>query len=169
MTDRESTTSSEDEERRSISFSSTCYDGGNLERKLDEIIATKTGDICLTMYNEDILTLPKRLLKRITKLIVDAYSIANVDMLKQCPKLEYLDIGSCRQLDDLTPLTRCDNLEILVLTGAIYLTSFKGIEQCSKLKYLNLSGNSVAEIDDLISLTQLEIVLLSACDKLSSL
>src|SRR5258706_13414641 len=115
MTDRESTTSSEDEERRSISFSSTCYDGGNLERKIDEIIATKTGDICLTMYNEDILTLPKRLLKRITKLIVDAYSIANVDMLKQCPKLEYLDFGTSLLTGDLSPISSCKKLKILKL------------------------------------------------------
>lgn len=87
--------------------------------------------------------------------------VTTLEDLKYFPALKELDIRGC-SIEDYSPLTYADKLEILNLTGNLVSSdALEHIGQLTTLKELYLSGCGISGISALKELTQLEVLDLS--------
>ncbi|MCB0687804.1 MAG: hypothetical protein KDC53_14815 [Saprospiraceae bacterium] len=94
-------------------------------------------------------------LKRLKILIIDNFSIRDINALKGHYFLEILEINDARILKDISPLADKVNLWHLALA----LNNIRDLESLAgltKLKYLNLSFNKFNDLSPLSNLEQLE-------------
>jgi hypothetical protein len=105
----------------------------------------------------------------------------NLDILKNCPKLEYLDakyyilsngfngikeltnlktllVGRIAEntITDLKELSQLKNLEVLKIDSATVINSIKGIENCTELKILEFNRLPFSDSKPLANLSKLE-------------
>ncbi len=66
------------------------------------------------------------------------HRLVSLDGIQHCHQLHRFELGRTSGITDLTPLTGCDNLEILILADLPNLRDFNPLAQCYNLRELKL-------------------------------
>ncbi len=84
--------------------------------------------------------------------------------------LQWLDLGGCRQISNVSPLANLTLLQQLGLSGCDQVSDISPLAKLTVLQYLNLSGcEQLSDLAPLVNLTTLQRLNISCCHRLSNL
>jgi hypothetical protein len=95
----------------------------------------------------------------------DLYPALDITPLALCGQLVYLNLRF-RNVEDLSPLATCTNLQKVILDHCPWLNRTTGLGSCLQLTYVSLRDSAVHCICDLIGCTRLTMLDITRCWKI---
>jgi hypothetical protein len=94
----------------------------------------------------------------------DLYPALDITPLALCGQLVYLNLRF-RNVEDLSPLATCTNLQKVILDNCPWLNRTTGLGSCLQLTYVSLRDSAVHCICDLIGCKRLNMLDITRCWK----
>jgi internalin A len=132
-------------------------------KKTSEYSIDEKGNINgISIYNFDLLEIPKAILENIESLNylislnLSSNKISDISSLKDLQSIQKLDLGS-NQVTDISILKHLYNLQILYIPTN-YIADISAIKELKKIRNLNLGDNEIKDISALKNKLDLEML-----------
>lgn len=144
------------------------YTGGNSPLIFQKLKTLKRLNMCgIDDKSNDkkasITTIDNFDLPELLKLTVIQCGITSLNGIRNCPKLQWLDLSYLRSLSDISDLSSiAPTLRLLAFENCPKITDFRVISKLKELEYLELRGkNDLPNLDFIKALPKLKFLILS--------